>query len=206
MARRQFPHQELARRQSRRARALHHGGGLRQLSGNAGALISWKYDQGADPLPLAEAPRRAGPDGHRHGSRQVRHPEDQGGGFPRRPDRGIRRHAPAARRGGSCAGRRRNFGTGRVGCGHAPPGRWWCDAPRLRGLSKLFGPVQRRWARVDLREHEDKILLLLALVVSAGASLIVVGFVAVTERMGRVLLTAGGVQRVLSPLVGSLVL
>ena len=65
--------------------------------------------------------------------------------------------------------------------------------------------MQRRWARVDRREHEDKILLLLALVVSAGVGLIVVGFVAVTERMGRVLLTAGGVQRVLSPLVGSLV-
>ena len=65
--------------------------------------------------------------------------------------------------------------------------------------------MQRRLARVDLREHEDKILLLLALVISAVVGLIVVAFVAVTERMGRVLLTAGGMQRVLSPLVGSLV-
>ena len=71
----------------------------------------------------------------------------------------------------------------------------------LRGLSGL----QRRLARVDLREHEEQILLLLALVISAVVGLIVVAFVAVTERMSRVLLTAGGVQRVLSPVVGSLV-
>lgn len=73
------------------------------------------------------------------------------------------------------------------------------------GLGKLLGPVQRRLARVDLRGHENKILLLLALVVSAVVGLIVVGFVAVTERMGKVLLTAGGMQRFLSPVIGSLV-
>ena len=72
-------------------------------------------------------------------------------------------------------------------------------------LGKLFGPVQRRLRRVDLREHEDKILLLLALVISAVVGLIVVAFVAVTERMGRVLVNAGAMQRFLSPLVGSLV-
>ena len=76
---------------------------------------------------------------------------------------------------------------------------------RYRRLSKLLGPVQRRFARVDLREHEDKILLLLALVISAVVGLIVVAFVAVTERMGRVLVNAGAMQRVLSPLLGSLV-
>jgi chloride channel protein, CIC family len=75
----------------------------------------------------------------------------------------------------------------------------------LRRLSKLLRPVQQRLAQVDLREHEDKILLVLALVISALVGLVVVAFVAVTERMGRVLLTAGAVQRVLSPLVGSLV-
>jgi CIC family chloride channel protein len=71
----------------------------------------------------------------------------------------------------------------------------------LRGLSGL----QRRLARVDLRDHEEQILLLLALVISAVVGLIVVAFVAVTERMSRVLLTAGGLQRVFSPLLGSLV-
>ena len=72
-------------------------------------------------------------------------------------------------------------------------------------FSKLFGPVQRLFARIDLGEHEDKILLLLALVISALVGLIVVAFVVLTERMGRVLLTAGSIQRVLSPLLGSLV-
>jgi CIC family chloride channel protein len=72
-------------------------------------------------------------------------------------------------------------------------------------FNNLLQPIERRLARVDLRKHEDKILLLLALVISAIVGLIVVAFVAVTERMGRVLVTAGGVQRVLSPLAGSLV-
>ena len=76
--------------------------------------------------------------------------------------------------------------------------------PSLRGLSRLLQPAQRRLARIDLREHEDKILLLLALEVSAVVGLVVVAFVALTERMGRILLTAGAVQRVLSPLIGSL--
>jgi CIC family chloride channel protein len=70
-------------------------------------------------------------------------------------------------------------------------------ASGLRDFSRL--------TRVDLREHEDKILLLLALVISAVVGLIVVAFVAVTERMSRVLLTAGYAQRFLSPLVGSLI-
>ena len=61
---------------------------------------------------------------------------------------------------------------------------------RYRRLSKLLEPVHRRLARVDLRDHEDKILLLLALVISAVVGLIVVAFVAVTERMGRVLVNA----------------
>jgi len=75
----------------------------------------------------------------------------------------------------------------------------------LRGFGRLLQPVQRRLARVDLQEHEDKILLLLALVIGAVVGLIVVAFVALTERMGRVLLAAGGVQRFLSPVLGSLV-
>ncbi len=77
--------------------------------------------------------------------------------------------------------------------------------PSTLGIAKLLHPLKKRLARVDLRDHQDKILLLLALVVSAVVGLIVVAFVAVTERMGRILLTAGGVQRVLSPLAGSLV-
>jgi CIC family chloride channel protein len=58
---------------------------------------------------------------------------------------------------------------------------------------------------VDLARHEDKILLLLALVVSATVGVIIVAFVALTEHMGRVLLASGGMRRLLSPLIGSLV-
>lgn len=65
--------------------------------------------------------------------------------------------------------------------------------------------MQRRFSQVDLREHEDKILLLLALVISALVGLVVVAFLAITERMSRVLLTAGTAHRFLSPLTGSLV-
>lgn len=65
--------------------------------------------------------------------------------------------------------------------------------------------MQRRFGQVDLREHEDKILLLLALVISALVGLVVVAFLAITERMSRVLLTAGPAHRFLSPLIGSLV-
>ncbi|MBI4905737.1 MAG: chloride channel protein [Acidobacteria bacterium] len=72
-------------------------------------------------------------------------------------------------------------------------------------LTKLPQPWKRWSVRVDLREHEDKILLLLSLVISAIVGLVVVAFVVLTERLGVVLLTAGAVQRVLSPLIGSLV-
>jgi CIC family chloride channel protein len=75
----------------------------------------------------------------------------------------------------------------------------------LPGLSRLPRPWKRWSVRVDLREHEDKILLLLSLVISAIVGLIVVAFVVLTERLGSMLVTAGAVQRLLSPLVGSLV-
>jgi CIC family chloride channel protein len=70
---------------------------------------------------------------------------------------------------------------------------------------KLFQPVQRQLERIDFREHEDKIMLLLSLVISAVVGLIVVAFLAMTERLGKVLLNAGSLQRFLSPLIGSLV-
>jgi CIC family chloride channel protein len=72
-------------------------------------------------------------------------------------------------------------------------------------LDRFLGPVQRRLARIDLREHEDKILLLLTLVIGALVGLIVVAFVAATERMSKILLSAGGSQRFLSPVIGSLI-
>lgn len=69
--------------------------------------------------------------------------------------------------------------------------------------------VTRLWKRWEvaagLRAHEDKILLMLSLVISAIVGLTVVAFVVLTERLGSMLVTAGPVQRLLSPLVGSLV-
>lgn len=73
------------------------------------------------------------------------------------------------------------------------------------GLTKLLGPLHSRLARIDLREHEDKILLLLALVISSLVGLLVVAFVALTERLGSLLLSSGGIARLLSPLIGSLI-
>jgi len=46
---------------------------------------------------------------------------------------------------------------------------------------------------------------MLALVISAVVGLIVVGFVAMTERMGRILLVAGPAQRLLTPFIGALI-
>ena len=71
-------------------------------------------------------------------------------------------------------------------------------------FDKLLHPLRRKLERIDLREHEEKILLLLALVISAAVGLVVVAFVAITERMGEALVTAGTLQRFLSPLAGSL--
>ena len=79
------------------------------------------------------------------------------------------------------------------------------NGPGQSNLRTWLKPIRRPFTRVDLREHEDKILLVLALVISAVVGLIVVGFVAMTERMGRILLVAGPTQRFLSPLVGALI-
>ncbi len=65
--------------------------------------------------------------------------------------------------------------------------------------------IRRRTAGFDLQEHEDKILLLLVLVISAVVGLTIVGFVAATENMGRLLLSSGWVSRLGSPIAGSLV-
>jgi len=50
------------------------------------------------------------------------------------------------------------------------------DLPSAK-TTKLPRPWQRRFSKVDLQEHEDKILLLLSLVISAAVGLIVVIFV-----------------------------
>jgi CIC family chloride channel protein len=79
------------------------------------------------------------------------------------------------------------------------------NGPSRQNFRTFLNPIRRPFTRVDLRDHEDKILLMLALVVSAVVGLIVVAFVAMTERMGRILLVAGPAQRCLSPFIGALV-
>src|SRR5207249_770257 len=79
------------------------------------------------------------------------------------------------------------------------------NGPSRSKFREFLNPIRRPFTRVDLREHEDKILSMLALVVSAVVGLIVVAFVAMTERMGRILLVAGPAQRLLSPFIGALV-
>lgn len=71
-------------------------------------------------------------------------------------------------------------------------------------MGGLWTSARQRLSQLDLQEHEDKILLLVALVVSAVVGLTVVAFVSVTEQLGRRLLTAGAAHRLLSPLLGSL--
>lgn len=79
------------------------------------------------------------------------------------------------------------------------------DSPARRNFRTLLDPIRRPFTRVDFREHEDKILLMLALVVSAIVGLIVLAFVAMTERMGRILLVASPAQRLLTPFLGALI-
>src|ERR1035438_6087393 len=54
--------------------------------------------------------------------------------------------------------------------------------------------------------HEDKVLLLLTLIIGAVVGLVVVAFIVVTERLGSRLYPAGGSawRRLLVPVVGSL--
>jgi chloride channel protein, CIC family len=73
------------------------------------------------------------------------------------------------------------------------------------GLAATLQQVRGRLKAIDLSAHEEKILLVLALVVSAIVGLVVVAFVVLTERMGKILLTAGPWQRLLSPFLGALV-
>ncbi len=79
----------------------------------------------------------------------------------------------------------------------------------IRLIARALASPARFWqqwlGRIELRGHEDKILLLLSLVISATVGLIVVSFVVVTERLGSKLITAGATERMLSPVLGSLV-
>src|ERR1700688_2942295 len=70
-------------------------------------------------------------------------------------------------------------------------GRWW----RTSLLDRV----------AELRQHEDQVILVLALVIGALTGLAVVAFILLTERMGMLLYPVGGApwRRLLFPVVGS---
>ena len=77
----------------------------------------------------------------------------------------------------------------------------------MAGLRRLRGALQpaKRWlVQVDFAEHEDKILLMLAMVISAVVGLIIVAFVVLTEHLGARLTSAGPLERFATPVIGSL--
>src|SRR5271169_4737593 len=75
---------------------------------------------------------------------------------------------------------------------HTTSGSWW----RTSLLDRV----------AELRQHEDQVILVLALVIGALTGLAVVAFILLTERMGMRLYPVGGApwRRVLFPVVGSL--
>lgn len=77
--------------------------------------------------------------------------------------------------------------------------------PGFRRLREAFRPIGRWLGDVDFGEHEEKILLMLAMVISATVGLIIVAFVVVTEYLGARLANAGAVERFVTPVAGSLV-
>jgi CIC family chloride channel protein len=63
-----------------------------------------------------------------------------------------------------------------------------------------------RWERLRLEHHEDKVLLVLTLIIGAVVGAVVVAFILLTENLGSRLYPAGGAawRRVLIPTVGAL--
>jgi CIC family chloride channel protein len=64
-----------------------------------------------------------------------------------------------------------------------------------------------RWERFRLENHEDKVLLVLTLIIGAVVGTVVVAFILLTENLGSRLYPAGGSawRRILIPIVGSLI-
>jgi len=102
--------------------------------------------------------------------------------------------------------------------------RWYSRLPKAVQCDMLFGRTFREmsdnvqttstsWWRTwllprvaELRQREDQVFLVLALVIGALTGLVVVAFILLTERMGMRLYPVGGApwRRLLFPVVGSL--
>src|SRR5436189_1529367 len=77
------------------------------------------------------------------------------------------------------------------------------EMPKTRWIDRLT-----RWADADrLRRHEDKLLLVLTLVIGAIVGMVVAFFIVVTENLGARMYPAGGApwRRLVIPTMGSLV-
>ena len=88
-----------------------------------------------------------------------------------------------------------------------PGGLGSSDEPQPPGgvFARLVEPW--RWARLHLEHHEDKVLLVLTLIIGAVVGAVVVAFILLTENLGGRLYPSGGSawRRVLIPVFGSLV-
>jgi len=74
------------------------------------------------------------------------------------------------------------------------------------GTAGELSRVARWFDSIQLREHEDKVLLVLTLIIGAVVGLVVVAFILLTENLGARLYPAGGAawRRLLIPLAGAL--
>ncbi|MBZ5608684.1 MAG: chloride channel protein [Acidobacteriia bacterium] len=65
----------------------------------------------------------------------------------------------------------------------------------------------REWSGIGLQQHEDKVLLLLTLIIGALVGVVVAGFIYVTENLGSRMYPAGGAawRRLLIPTIGAIV-
>jgi CIC family chloride channel protein len=78
----------------------------------------------------------------------------------------------------------------------------------VTGAGTIWRTRLRNWTDEErLRRHEDKVLVLLTLLIGASVGMIVVAFILLTENLGARMYPAGSAawRRVLIPIAGALV-
>ncbi|MEO8657370.1 MAG: chloride channel protein [Bryobacteraceae bacterium] len=79
---------------------------------------------------------------------------------------------------------------------------------KLKAISEVLSSSVTRWTEAEITlEHEDKILLVLTLVIGAIVGLVVTAFILVTENLGSRMYPAGGAawRRLMLPIGGALI-
>ncbi len=82
------------------------------------------------------------------------------------------------------------------------------DSMRKSSIRKKIWGSLTQWANVQqLRQHEEKVLLVLTLMIGAMVGLVIVAFIVLTENLGARMYPAGGAawRRVVVPVAGSLI-